>query len=206
MSLTDHLTTAATMAGYRRPCRSWRLGASLPRFLADRCGITAVEFALIFPILLGMGLGLIEVGRFALLNMKLEQAANTIADLSTRDQNLTVATLNDLFAAVEHILEPFEMGSDGLVVVTGVVRINGGAPEVTWQGEGAGSLPEASNIGAIGENAVIPESIVMADGETLVAAEVFYDYDSWLLALITDRVISHVVYYRPRMGTLQTLS
>lgn len=176
------------------------------RFARDRRGITAVEFALIFPILLTMGIGLIEAGRFALLNMKLEQAANTMADLSTRDEDLSNDTLDDLFAAVDHILEPFDLGEDGLVVVTGIVRINGGVPEVAWQGEGAGSLPEDSLVGAVGENAEIAETIVMADGETLVAAEIFYSYDSWLLSIISDQLVYHIVYYRPRMGTLQSLS
>ncbi len=179
---------------------------SLRRLLKDLRGITAVEFALVFPILLGIGLGVIEIGRFTLLNMKLEQAANTIADLGTRDQNLSAATLNDLFAAVEHILDPFEMGSAGLVIVSGVVATNGGAPEVAWQGEGAGSLPGSSTVGEIGETATIPESIVMVEGETLVIAEVFFQYNSWLLGMIGNQTMHRAAFYRPRMGTLQTLS
>ncbi len=179
---------------------------TLGNFLKDARGITAVEFALIFPILLAISLGMVEVGRYTLLNMKLEQTANTVADLGTRDENLSTDTLNDLFEAVEHILEPFEMGTDGKVIVTGVVSNNGSAPAVAWQGEGAGSLPRDSLIGAVGETAVIPEEIVMADGETLVVAEIFYSYDSWLLGLLANQIMYRTAFYRPRMGTLQSLS
>ena len=51
-------------------------------FRRDRAGIAAVEFALVLPVMILFSLGIAEVGRFALLNLKLQHAATTMADLA----------------------------------------------------------------------------------------------------------------------------
>ena len=59
-----------------------RLRSAARAFRDDRRGFAAVEFALILPVLLLFALGVTEVGRFVLLGIKAQHAADTVADLA----------------------------------------------------------------------------------------------------------------------------
>ena len=48
------------------------------------------------------------------------------------------------------------------------------APTVFWQEEGAGTLDEASEVGAEGGDATLPDSLILRDGETVIVAEALY--------------------------------
>jgi Flp pilus assembly protein TadG len=175
-------------------------------FWRDGRGISAVEFALVAPVLLVLSMGLVEIGRFAMLTLKLQHAATTLADLATREETMTTATLDALFNAVTHITRPFVLTQDGVAVVTLVGANNGSGPRVYWQRRGVGSYAAGSTVGATGGAATLPSSLAVRDGETLLTAEVVFHYRPWLLGIVPDRVLRRTSYYRPRMGALATLS
>jgi Flp pilus assembly protein TadG len=178
----------------------------LRRIFADNLGIAAVEFALILPFLLALFVSTVEMGRYLLLTLKLNHVATTVADLATRERELSASTLNSLFQSVQHITNPFDFGPRGVVIVTGVSENGSGSRTVSWQQRGAGSLDADSEIGLTGEVPVLPTGFAVGANQTIVVAEVFFRYDDWLFGLIDDRVIRQVSYYRPRLGTLTTLS
>lgn len=172
--------------------------------LRDERGVSAVEFALVLPVLLLLSLGSVEVARFTLLGLKLQHAATTLADLASRDEVLTAATLDDLFNAAERIAAPFDLATDGVLIVTGVAAEDGSGPLVYWR-RAAGALSAPSGIGALGGAADLPDTLAVDDGETVVAAEVFFTYRRWLLGVIPDRTVRRQAFYRPRLGTLREL-
>ena len=51
------------------------------RFLRDRRGVAAIEFALILPILVLLCLGCFEVPRYVLIWQRIERAASGVSDL-----------------------------------------------------------------------------------------------------------------------------
>ena len=179
---------------------------SLQRLAKDRSGLAAVEFALILPVMILFAMGIAEVGRFALLSLKLQHAANTMADLASRDEELSLAAVQSMFSAMQHIVQPFEIGADGVVIVSGVGVDAGGEPTVFWQEEGAGTLDEASEIGAQGGDATLPDSLILRDGETVIVAEAYFRYRPWLLRLVPETLLHRVAFYRPRLGTLRSLT
>ena len=73
----------------------------LARFRRDDRGLAAVEFALVLPVIILFSFGIAEVGRFALLSLKLQHAATTMADLASRDEELSLASLQSMFSAME---------------------------------------------------------------------------------------------------------
>src|SRR6476659_2222278 len=95
--------------------------ALLRQFLGrEDSGIAAVDFALVLPVMILFSLGLAEVGRFALLNLKLQHAANNMADLASRDEQLSVAAVTSMFSATQHIVQPFDIADQGKVILSGV--------------------------------------------------------------------------------------
>jgi Flp pilus assembly protein TadG len=185
---------------------SLQVGTKLRRLLADSRGIAVVEFAFLLPFLLTLFVSTVELGRYLLLTLKLNHAATTVADLATRERELSVATLDNLFQSVQHITNPFEFGPLGVVIVSGVSEDGGGVRTVSWQQRGAGSLNAGSEVGLPGELPTLPQDFVVGANQTIVVAEVFYRYEDWLFGVISDRVIRQVSYYRPRLGTLTELS
>jgi Flp pilus assembly pilin Flp len=176
------------------------------RFRRDRSGIAAVEFALVLPVMMLFALGVAEVGRFALLTLKLQHAANTMGDLAARDEELSLAALQNMFFAMEHIVQPFDLTDQGVVIVSGVGTDAGDPPRVFWQRDGAGSLDEDSEVGGEGDAATLPEGLIVRDGETVIVAEAVFRYTPWLLALVPETLLRRAAYYRPRLGTLRALS
>jgi Flp pilus assembly protein TadG len=175
-------------------------------FWRDRRGIAAVEFALVLPVMILFSLGVAEVGRFALLTLKLQHAANTMADLASRDEELSLAAVQSMFSAMQHIVQPFDLTNDGVVIVSGVGVNAGDPPTVFWQEEGAGALDQGSQIGTAGGDATLPADLILRDGETVIVAEAVFRYTPWLMTLVPETLLRRSAFYRPRLGTLRELS
>jgi Flp pilus assembly protein TadG len=172
----------------------------------DDSGIAAVEFAIVLPVLVALLFTAIETGRFLLLQLKLAHVANSMADLATRERDLSVTTLTSLFSAAQHIARPFDFAPAGAVIVSGVSENAANTTAISWQQRGGGTLLATSRIGKPGEAPKLPEGFDVGTEQTVVAAEVFFQYKSWLLNVIPDQVMYNVAFYRPRLGTLTTLA
>ena len=64
--------------------RRTRAIAPLGRFLCDRCGLAAVEFALILPVMLTLYFGGVEVTNMLVANRRVTSVAYTAADLAAQ--------------------------------------------------------------------------------------------------------------------------
>jgi hypothetical protein len=147
----------------------------------------------------------VEVGRFAVLTLKVYHAASTLGDLASREERLTDAFLANSFDAVQHVMAPFDIGSDGVAIVSGIGLNAQGNPRVLWQRPGAGSLTAASAIGAVGASPNLPADLEVRDGEAVLATEVFFRYEGWLLGIVPDTTVRRVAFHRPRLGALETI-
>lgn len=106
------------------------------RLRRDIRGLGAVEFAIILPVLVLFSLVMIETSRFLLLNLKLSHVATSMADLATRERELSVTTLDNLFNAVQYLIRPFPFNAEGVVIVSGVTENSAHAMTVSWQRRG----------------------------------------------------------------------
>lgn len=79
--------------------------ASLARFRRDTRGVSAVEFALIAPIMLLVLMSTIEFPRAFSYSQKMTRAARAMADLIARDN---LASLDDVYAAGLSIALPLQ--------------------------------------------------------------------------------------------------
>ncbi len=178
----------------------------LKRFLKDRGGATLVEFAFVAPILVTMIIGGFEISRYVLLQQKLNGVSASMADLVAQAETLSAAELSSLFTSVDFLTKPFELGSDGVVIVSSIGAVDGGAPTVFWQRNGGGSLSKNSEFGAEGDNATLPTGFVIRSGESLIVAEVYYNFTPLLgEKFVSSKEIYHRAFLRPRFGALQQL-
>ncbi|HRO12218.1 TadE/TadG family type IV pilus assembly protein [Amaricoccus sp.] len=182
-----------------------RFASRLPGLLRDRRGVAAMEFALILPILVLFSAGTIEYSRLILLTQKLQSGAFILADLTARDRTLSEDQLENIFLAIDNIIQPFEFAADGRAIVSSVGRDGSNLLRVNWQRTSVGDLTAASAIGTEGDSATLPADLDVAAGETVIAAEVFYSFTPLFGIGLEPRVIRKVSYFKPRLGTLDTL-
>lgn len=163
----------------------------------DVRGSVIVEFAVAVPILLLLLLGGVELGRFVLLNQKLNRTAMTVTDLVARVQTVDTAELDSIFAAAKVSMSPFEFGEHGAIVISSV-KENSGSPQVVWQRSGGGTLSVTSGVGAQGGNATISNNALVTETNGIIVGEAFYNYTPWFLKLIPAAVLHQQAIFQPR--------
>lgn len=174
----------------------------------DRRGSLAVEAAMAVPVLAVLLLGGVEVTRFVLLNQKLERTSATVADLVSRSEKIFAAELPTLFVAAGFTFDPFDLAGDGRVIVSSIYKTSGTPPRVIWQrafGAGGGT----SAFGTQGVDAILPDGLVVRDGENVIVSETFFDFVPLfagdVVGLLEARRLSTFSVMRPRFGPLTVL-
>jgi Flp pilus assembly protein TadG len=202
-----------TMTARHRVIGLERLGrgmaAALFGVVRDKAGVAIAEFALAFPFLVLLLLGGFEIGRYVLLEQKLESVAVQTADLVSQAQSISTSELDDIFLAASSIMAPFSLGDKGVIIVTSVSASGGQPAKVNWQRAGGGTASATSLIGTPGGNATLPAGFVVRNGESLIVAEAFYNFTPLLnfpLVPLSAKQLYGEGLYRPRFGSLSTLN
>lgn len=175
---------------------------SPPRgFLQDRRGNVLVEAAFGLLILTGLITGGVEIARYVLLQQKLDRAAMTVGDLVSRGTTLTEAEVANIFAAVPHLVRPFDVDAGGRIVLSAVRREEGQASRVVWQRVSDQGLDVDSRLGAVGQTADLPDGLTPQLNENLFIAEVFFDFEPLFpTGLLGARRLYHRSVYRARLS------
>ncbi len=173
------------------------------RFLRDRRGAIAAEFGLVISVLIVILMGCFEAGRYILLNQKLDRAASAVADLVAQTSGISDAQLADIYIAAGKQVAPFAFGGEGNVIVSSVWKPDIEDATVVWQRDSGGSIG-TSAIGGEGDNADMPGDFTVGQGENVIVAEVFYDYEPFLFpGIFEPKIFRHASFTRPR-GSLLT--
>jgi Flp pilus assembly protein TadG len=140
-------------------------------FARDRRGVSAVEFALVAPILILAYLGLAELALGMMASRRASHLAATIGDLAAQSETLTDANITDLFAIGTSMMDPFTTGTNLKMRLTCVKMISSKAT-VQWS--------DAQNFTKYTTGAVISTitTAQLSEGESLIMTEVQYDYSS----------------------------
>ena len=173
-----------------------------------RCaaGNIAVEFALAVPVVLFLMLGSAEMARFVLLHQKMDRVATTVSDLVARAETINQSQIDDIFMAVGQVADPFDLATQGVVIVSSITNPDGTGATIAWQRSGAGTYSATSELGGEGDVPVLPEDFVVREGETAIISEVYYDFAPFLSELIVEpQVVYRNAHHRPRLGTLEDI-
>src|SRR5262245_62827273 len=97
----------------------------------DRRAVSAVEFALILPVILLTYVGVVEISNLLTVMRRVETVASTAADLTTQVKQVSDSDLSDIVAASTSILTPYPTGPLKLVL-TSVVADSNNNTTVKW--------------------------------------------------------------------------
>ncbi|MDJ0920232.1 MAG: pilus assembly protein [Henriciella sp.] len=159
-------------------------------FLRANDGVSAVEFALIAPVMMLFYFGSIEVSFMMTLDRKVTSASATLGDLTARAASVNNAELNDIFEATRMVFEPYPI-ADARMRISSLKEDNG-AVKVAWS-DGRNLTPYPA-----GQAITIPPDLISKNG-TLIYAEIEYDYESFLGYFFTEKkTLTDEFYLRPR--------
>lgn len=182
----------------------------LARFLLRLCrnerGSILAELAFAMPLFVTFLMGIVEVGTYLLVNLKLQHSVVSIADLVTRDEEISEDIMADIFNAAPQIMAPFEMGTDAVVIVSAISQAEDVPASIYWQRAGGGTLDANSEFGIEGEPPTLPDGLTMRDDETILATEIFYEYEPVIFQFIPSQRLRKESFFRPRIGALQAIN
>lgn len=176
----------------------------LLNFWRDNRGVAAVEAALLLPVLLTTFIGCTEVTFKIWSTQKVEKLAVTIADVLTQSQTISSEGLAQVVMASDRIMEPFEFDDEGVIYISSVyVTQDETVAKVNWQCSTTGSFSALSKLGQVGDAAVLPPELILAERDNVIVAEIYYKYTPIMPGLMFDEAIVYRrAFFKPRLGAL----
>jgi Flp pilus assembly protein TadG len=170
----------------------------LPRFISDRRGVAAVEFAMIAPCLIFLVMGVLEMSFRFRANEEATRYVHQVADLVSREEAMTTDTLETIYAASVHMMKPLETTDNLDVDVSSIAFVGDDATPTMYWRRVAGApiafdLEESAGMGL--------------KDEGVIRVGVRYTYESVLSTLFGGEImaIERSAYARPREERLITL-
>lgn len=142
------------------------------RFKSAREGVSAVEFAIIAPVMISMWIGTVEVGRAVGVSWKAKLVARTLADLTGRTTIVSNQGMANIFSATAAVLYPYDPTRISMRI-SSVKRISATRDEVVWSDVSPNSTVLARTNG---EALTLPNGLLNNVGDTVIYAETFYRF------------------------------
>ena len=175
---------ALLLARMRRPLR---------RFLRDKRGVSAVEFATLLPLMITLYLGGVEVSSAIAVDRKVTQVARTLGDLVAQSTSINATDMTNILNAASSVVQPY---SPSLIKVT-VSRVDidaNAVAKVVWSKTLNGSARAA------GSTVTLPAALNTAN-TSLIWAESQYGYTPTIGYVITGTMtLKDQIYMRPRLS------
>ncbi|OWV68800.1 hypothetical protein ATY77_22935 [Rhizobium sp. R634] len=177
-----------------------RLVSTARRLARERKGAGAIEFAILFPVLIMLYIGAFEITIGLSVSKRVTRAAGTIADIVTQQQSVTKSTLAQMPSVATAMFVPYNTTSLKLKI-TGITIDAGANAKVLWSWAQDGTVPYAKNATV----ADVPADMKTANS-FLVRTELSIPYTMFLFApnFMPDGIrtitISRSYFYRQRQG------
>ena len=170
-----------------------RYGQRLSSLAGDQRGVSAVEFALLLPLMLALYLGVVEVSQGIGADRKVTMTARTIADLVAQTSNVSNSDMTNSLNAATAVMAPFPDSNLKVVVTRVDVDANGNAT-VAWSDTKNGTAKKK------GDPVTLPAALNIANS-SLVWSEVEYAYKPTMGYVISGTLtLMDQLYMRPRLS------
>lgn len=171
--------------------------ALVRHFSRDGRGVSAVEFALIAPLLVTIYFGGIEVSSAVAVDRKMTLVAHTVADLVAQSSSVTNSEMTDILNASAAISSPYTTAN--LKVTVSSVVINGSnQATIAWSDTLNGTKR------TVGDTVTLPAALNVAN-TSLIWGEVTYNYKPMFGTVFkTNLTLGDAIYMRPRISATVT--
>jgi Flp pilus assembly protein TadG len=170
------------------------IATAVKRFAGECRGVTAVEFAMLLPVMLTLYLGSVETSQGVATQRKVALTAHTLADVATQYTDITNADMSNILNAGSAIIAPYP--SADLTEVVSELSINAqGQATVVWSDTLGGTAL------TVGQVVNIPSALA-APNTYLIMAQTHYNYAPAYGYVLTGTLsLGDVSYMLPRQST-----
>lgn len=190
----------------RNTCAKSRLRQIWGRLARDRRGVSAVEFVLIFPLLVGLLAGTVDFGQALMVSRKMDQIVSTLGDMVSQKSAWTTSDLDAIVTGTATIIQPFD--STNLQIQMTVLDV---ATNLTTTVNWARAYHTTALTKGSASPVTIPTNIAEA-GVQLIAVKATYSLTTPFSSLlkpvtgVTSYSYSKTYIMRPRVKDTITLS
>jgi Flp pilus assembly protein TadG len=176
-----------------------RLGASFVRLGRDERGVSAVEFAMLLPLMLSLYLGAVEVSQAVAVDRKVTLAARAVADLVSQVKTIDNTELANVVDAATNVVAPFP--ESNLKITITAIKIDGqGNVTTVWKYSGAtGAVTDATTP----QQAIDSRPALKVANSTtyLIWGQAEYSYKPVVGYVITGTLtLRDQIFMRPRLS------
>jgi Flp pilus assembly protein TadG len=169
----------------------------MTRFAQDERGVSAVEFAMLLPLMTTLYLGGVEVSQGVSIDRKVTLTARTVTDLVSQVASINNAGVNNVLTAATAVLSPFP--TINAKVTVSVVKIDANSNvTVEWSDTLNGTARTKGSAVTIPAALKIPNT-------SLVWGEVSYSYKPVVGYVLTGTLdLKDAIFMRPRLSETVT--
>jgi Flp pilus assembly protein TadG len=176
-----------------------RFSRRIAHFSSDRRGVSAVEFAMLLPLMMSLYLGSAEISQGISISRKVTLTARSLSDLASQPTNISNADMTNILNAASTIIAPYTVTKLQATVSELTIDANGKAT-VTWSDTLNGTAR------AVGQVVTLPAALAVAN-TSLIFGEVQYSYKPTIGYVITGTLnLKDQMYMRPRQSNSITRS
>lgn len=163
----------------------------LVRFGRDKRGVSAVEFALIAPLMVGMYLGCVEVSQGIAADRKVSLVAAALANLTAHVSSISSTGMTNILDASSAIISPYDASK--LKITISCISIDASKKAtVKWSVTRNGT--------ALSGTPTLPDALTVASTQ-LIFAQASYSYTPTVGYTITGSLtLSDQMYMAPRIS------
>jgi Flp pilus assembly protein TadG len=166
-------------------------------FAQDRRGVSAVEFAMLLPLMVTLYLGAVEISQGVSIDRKVTLTTRTVADLASQVSSINNADMTNMLNATSAVVAPFD-ASKLKVVVSAVTIDNNGTAKVVWSDTRNGTAR------GVGSTVTLPTALNV-NNTTLIWSEVTYAYTPTIGYVVTGTLnLADQIFMRPRLSDTVT--
>ena len=154
-------------------------------------GVSAVEFALIAPVLILIYLGCIELSFMMRVDRRVTTTSAQLGDLTARLASVDNQDMSEMFQAARILMQPYDVNK-ARMRISSIQATAAGVTTVVWSdGYNMSSYAPGTPI-------TVPAGIVQPGG-TVIMSEVEYVYESQFGSIISNnQTMKDRFYLRPR--------
>jgi Flp pilus assembly protein TadG len=180
-------------------CLPRALSRHFVRFHADARGVSAVEFAMLLPLMLTLYLGTVEISQGVGIDRKVTLTSRTVADLASQVSSMSSSDMSNVLSASSSVVAPYDPAQLKVTVSQITIDANGN-PTISW------SCTKGGTAHATGSSVSLPAALKVAN-TSLIWGEAAYTYKPTIGYVVTGTLnLSDQIYMRPRLSDAVTAS